>query len=106
MLAKNHQELTEPAETLYQLNAEENIRLQCQARQDYYMYQTMTQNRIKQLEAALNDKDTALADKDASLADKDAALADRDAALADRDALIEELSAKIRRLETDPTISN
>ncbi|MCD7922167.1 MAG: Rpn family recombination-promoting nuclease/putative transposase [Clostridiales bacterium] len=92
MLAKNHQELTEPAETLYQLNAEENIRLQCQARQDYYMYQTMTQNRIKQLEAALNDKDTALADKDAALADKDA--------------LILELTTKIRQLETDSTISN
>lgn len=93
MLAGKNSDLTETAETLYQLNAEEDIRLQCQAREDYYMFKTMTENKIAQLET---DKNAAIANLDAAIADRDAA----NAVIADQNAVIAELTEKIRQLET------
>ena len=86
MLAGKNSDLNETAETLYQLNAEEDIRLQCQAREDYYMFKTMTENKIAQLET----------DKNATTANRDAA----NAVIADQNAVIAELTEKIRQLET------
>ncbi|MBR5247668.1 MAG: PD-(D/E)XK nuclease family transposase [Lachnospiraceae bacterium] len=39
MLASNNIFLTEAAETVYQLSAEDRIRLQCEAREDFYNQQ-------------------------------------------------------------------
>ena len=41
MLASNNSFLTEAAETIYQLSAEDKIRLQCEAREDFYNQQRM-----------------------------------------------------------------
>jgi len=93
MLAGKNSDLNETAETLYQLNAEEDIRLQCQAREDYYMFKTMTENKMAQLEASL-------ADKDATIADQKQALADKDQALAESLSDIKKLHEEIRLLKS------
>lgn len=64
MLAQKYSDIDQTAETLYALNAEDDIRLQCQAREDYDKWQRMTENLIKKQEAIIAEKDAALADKD------------------------------------------
>ncbi|MCD8150464.1 MAG: PD-(D/E)XK nuclease family transposase [Clostridiales bacterium] len=53
MLAEKYADVRDTAETLYELNAKENIRLQCQARDDYNMFQQMKENEIKEAKAQL-----------------------------------------------------
>ena len=114
MLAENNSFLQEAAATAYQLSAEEAIRLQCEAREEYYKQQRYIQKQLKKLEIleaqqaqlqrlndenlkALTEKDNALAEKDNALAEKDNALAMRDAALAAKDAEIARLKAQLSK---------
>lgn len=50
MLSSTDSSLAEAAETAYQLSAEEMIRMQCEAREDYYRQQRYIQKKMKRLE--------------------------------------------------------
>lgn len=43
MIASNNSYLAEAAETVYQLSAEDKIRMQCEAREDFYNQQRYLQ---------------------------------------------------------------
>ena len=88
MLAQKDSMIQEASNTIYQLTQEEQIRLQCEAREDYYYWKRINDNYVKRLE-----EDNA--QKDAIIARKEAAIADKNAAIANRDALIAELQAKL-----------
>lgn len=46
MLAKQDDYINEASATIYQLSQEENIRLQCEAREDYYRRQRSVQSML------------------------------------------------------------
>lgn len=48
MLAQNDKYISEASETIYQLTQEERIRLQCEAREDYYRRQRSWDDRLAQ----------------------------------------------------------
>lgn len=60
MLAQKNQCIGEAAETIYQLSQEEKIRLQCEAREDYYRTQLGWQNMLKEKDILLNEKDSVI----------------------------------------------
>lgn len=47
MLAQENENLKEAATTVYQLTQEERIRMECEAREDYYRTQLGWQKRLK-----------------------------------------------------------
>ncbi len=53
MLAKNNEALRQAAETTYVLSADEQIRLQCEAREEYYRDQRYMQKRLEKAEKGL-----------------------------------------------------
>ena len=70
ILASNNSFLTEAAETVYQLSAEDRIRLQCEAREDFYNQQRYLQQWRERLEkdcASLEKAKTSLEAKNSSL---------------------------------------
>lgn len=79
MLAQKDDVISEASNTIYQLTQEEKIRLQCEAREDYYRRQNYVEEEFARKEAALAEKDAEIAAKDAILAEKDASLAEKDA---------------------------
>ncbi len=79
MLAQKYSDISQTAEALYALNAEEDIRLQCQAREDYDMWQNIHENERKE------DKAT---------------IARQDATIAEQAAIIKELRAQIEALKS------
>ena len=95
MLAQKDDVINDASSTIYQLTQEEKIRLQCEAREDYYRRQNYVEEEFARKEAALAEKDAEIAEKDAVLAEKDAALAEKDAALAERDAALTERNAAL-----------
>ena len=88
MLAKKKPIIEQAANTVYTLTEEEKIRLQCEAREDFYKSQNDFHNYYKN---KLAEKDTELAEKNNELAEKDIALAEKDIALAEKDRIIQEL---------------
>lgn len=56
MLAQKNQCIGEAAETIYQLSQEEKIRLQCEAREDYYRTQLGWQNMLKERDSVIQNQ--------------------------------------------------
>lgn len=99
MLAQKNDFINDASNTIYQLTQEEKIRLQCEAREDYYRRQNYVEEEFARKEAAIAERDAAIAEKDATLAEKDAAIVGKDAILAEKDAILAEKDAEIARLK-------
>ena len=82
MLAKDNDSISDAASAVYRLSQEEMVRLQCEAREDYYR----TQNDLKEL---MKRRDIKLAEQDATIKKQDATIKEQDAAIKEKDATIE-----------------
>lgn len=74
MLAQKNQCIGEAAETIYQLSQEEKIRLQCEAREDYYRTQLGWQNMLKKKDILLNEKDGVIRNQKSKLIEQQATI--------------------------------
>ena len=116
MLAQKDDTIKEASNTIYQLSQEEKIRLQCEAREDYYRREcrmARQHEEINDLEARIAKKDAQIADmqdtvseKDAQIADmqdtvseKDAQIADMQDTVSEKDAQIAALTAELERMK-------
>ena len=88
MLAENNEYLKEATETVYELSQEEQIRMQCEAREDY-------NRRMLGIGRTIARQTRELKEKDAIIAEKDSALAEKDSALAEKDSIIAALQAQL-----------
>lgn len=106
MLAKNDNFLAEAAETAYQLSTEETIRMQCEAREDFYRQQRYIQKKLEKLELmeSLEQKNSELQKNNSELqksnAEKDCAIAEKDRALSAKDEEIARLKAMLAAQNT------
>ena len=60
MLAQKNEFINEASATIYQLSQEENIRLQCEAREDYYRRQRSVQSMIEEQKEQLSEYETTI----------------------------------------------
>ena len=102
MLAENNEYLKEATETVYEISQEEQIRMQCEAREDYNRRMlgigrllAKQTRKLKEQAAIIAEKDSALMEKDSALAEQTAVLAEKDSALAEKDAIIAALQAQL-----------
>ncbi|MBR1391403.1 MAG: hypothetical protein IJ567_08190, partial [Lachnospiraceae bacterium] len=65
MISENDTSLQSASATLYKLNADELVREQCRAREDYYRLMNTHKHKMQLLEDELAEKDASLAEKDA-----------------------------------------
>ena len=93
MLAENNEYLKEATETVYEISQEEQIRMQCEAREDY-------NRRMLGIGRLLAKQTRELKEQAAIIAEKDSVLAERDSALAEQAALIASLKAQLESQNT------
>lgn len=62
MLSQNNEYLKEASETVYHLTQEEKVRLQCQAREDYYRRMKGIQEKFEQYKAEKIQSDAEIAE--------------------------------------------
>lgn len=84
MIAERDECMSRAVETLYETNADEMIKEQCLAREEYYRHEAMVQQRLAEQERELAEQKQELAKKDHALAEKDHALAEKDQLLAEQ----------------------
>lgn len=75
MLAQKDECIMDASNTIYHLSQEEKIRLQCEAREDYYRRQGDAKLLRERLTAALENARTELAEKNSLIAEKDSTIA-------------------------------
>ena len=102
MLAENNEYLKEATEIVYEISQEDQIRMQCEAREDYNRRMlgigrllAKQTRELKEQAAIIAEKDSALMEKDSALAEQTAVLAEKDSALAEKDAIIAALQAQL-----------
>ena len=81
MLAQKNEYIGEATNTIYQLTQDEKIRMQCEAREDYYRTQRGWQDMLDEKAAMLNEMDIILNEKNAMLDKKDTIIAEQKEAL-------------------------
>lgn len=77
MLAQNNDYFKEAAETVYSLSQEEEIRLQCEAREDYYRSINGMNRMIRERDDKISEQQVLLSEKDAIIAELQAQLAQK-----------------------------
>ncbi len=70
-MAENHKALAEATDTIYTLSRDEKIRMQCEAREDYYRRVGWKDDKIKELTAALQQQAVTLQQQTSMLDQKD-----------------------------------
>ena len=75
MLAENNEYLKEATETVYELSQEEQIRMQCEAREDYNRRMLGIGRILARQTRELKEKDAIIAEKDSIIAALKAQLA-------------------------------
>lgn len=75
MLAQKDSIIEEASDTIYHLTQEDQIRQQCEAREDFLYWQRRREHYIKKVEEELLQKNALLAEKDAAIDEKDALIA-------------------------------
>lgn len=68
VLAQKDEYIREAGNTIYQLTQEEKIRLQCEAREDYYRRQRSVQHYIEEQADTIKKQAAQLAEKDSAIA--------------------------------------
>ena len=95
MLAENNEYLKDATETVYELSQEEQIRMQCEAREDYNRRMLGIGRMLARQTRELKEKDAIIAEKDSALAEQAAILAKKDSALSEQAAIIAALKAQL-----------
>ena len=119
MYAQKDEYIREASNTIYQLSQDENVRLQCEAREDYYRRQRSVQHYIEEqaeqiaeknsvienLDTVIKEQDSVIAKKEADIRAKDSVIAEKDADLKARDSVIAKLQAELDRLKGNSAIT-
>lgn len=71
MMAEKNEVLMRAGCELYKMNADDRIREQCQAREDYERHERVVKRQIRELEQALAEKENEMAEQATMLAQKD-----------------------------------
>ena len=89
MAAKNNDIFTSASETLYRLNADELIREQCQAREDYERHERTVKKRLAEQAEMLAEQAEMLEKQSKKLEEKDAQLENQNKQLKEKDSQLE-----------------
>ena len=84
MVAAKNRTIDDAATTIYQLTADERIRQQCEAREDYLRRQRGIQQMLEEQRQQLAEKDQQLTEKDQQLTEKDQQLTEKDQQLTEQ----------------------
>jgi len=96
MLSAENTFLEEAAETVYQLSAEEKIRMQCEAREDYYRQQRYIQKKLERLQE-LEVKEQKMLDNVAALKETTSSLEENNAVLQKDNAVLQKDNAVLQK---------
>lgn len=98
MLAENNEYIDEAANTIYELTQDEKIRMQCEAREDYYRTRRGWQRMLSQQEIMIKEQEGILKEQEGMLKEREGMLKEQEGMLEAQNATIEKQKAEYERL--------
>ena len=102
MIADKNRYMNEAAAEIYMRNADENIREQCLAREEYWKHERWVQNQIEEKdrtianqEQTITDQKRTITDQKRTITDQEQTITDQKQMLADQHRMIAELQEKL-----------
>ena len=92
MLAENNKYIAEASETLFQLNADEQIKKRCRDREEYYQD-------LRNYEKAIAERDSIIGEKNCVIAEKDNIIGEKDSVIAEKENIIAKLEAQLAKYQ-------
>ena len=87
MIAEKDKVYSEAANSIYEQNSDETVRMMCEARREAIFHEQYVQNKMESLEKQLSQKDEQLSQKEKQLSQKDS--------------LIEQLQAELEKYKNN-----
>jgi len=100
MLAEQNEYIKSAVDTIYQISQEEQIRLQCEAREEYYLRQRSVQLQMEKAQKAMEDANKKLAVAKEQVAEAETRAADAEARAVAAEARIAQLEAQLKHSNT------
>ena len=97
MLAENNEYINEASKTLFELNADEQIKKRCRDREEYYQD-------LRSYERAIAERDVIIEEKDSVIAEKDNALSEKDNIISEKDNIIAKLEAQLAKYQNPDSL--
>ena len=94
MIAEKDKVYSEAANSIYEQNSDETVRMMCEARKEAIFHEQYVQNKMESLEKQLSQKDEQLSQKDEQLSQKEKQLSQKDS-------LIEQLQAELEKYKNN-----
>lgn len=92
MLAENNEYIAEASETLFELNADEQIKKRCLDREEYYQD-------LRSYEKAIAERDSIIGEKNCVIAEKDSIIGEKDSVIAEKENIIAKLEAQLAKYQ-------
>ena len=101
MLAEKNDAIAEAAETVYKLSEEEMIRLQCEAREDYYRRQRDAEILRERQERRMQEREQQIQEQEQQIQNQEQQIQDQEQQIQKLEATNEELINRINQLTTE-----
>ncbi|MBQ9391092.1 MAG: hypothetical protein IJU02_02775 [Lachnospiraceae bacterium] len=101
MIAEKDKVYSEAANSIYEQNSDETVRMMCEARREAIFHEQYVQNKMERLEKQLSQKYEQLSQKDEQLSQKDEQLSQKEKQLSQKDSLIEQLQAELEKYKNN-----
>ena len=92
MLAENNEYINEASKTLFELNADEQIKKRCLDREEYYQD-------LRSYEKAIAERDSIIGEKNCVIAEKDSIIGEKDSVIAEKENIIAKLEAQLAKYQ-------
>lgn len=94
MLASENDYIKEASNTMFRLNAEDDIRKRCQDREDYY-------REIRTYKKVIAEKDSLITEQNSLLLEKNSVIIEKDSVITEQNALIQQLLEENKQLKAN-----
>ncbi len=101
MIAEKDKVYSEAANSIYEQNSDETVRMMCEARREAIFHEQYVQNKMESLEKQLSQKEKQLSQKDEQLSQKDEQLSQKEKQLSQKDSLIEQLQTELEKYKNN-----
>ena len=99
MIAQRDENIAKAANTICKLSQEDKIRLQCEAREDYYRSQRDMENYMNKQAGIIAQRESVIAGQERVMAQQKGTIAQQAELLSEKDSTIEALKAELERLK-------
>lgn len=103
MLARKDESIKEAVTTIYQLSQEEQIRLQCEAREDYYRRQRTVQHHLDMQKDTIESQNVQIESQNATIEKQNVTIQNQNAVIENQNSTIRQLTAQAVSQEEEIT---